>query len=234
MPVADNRPSLICITGDVLYGGRPEGDRSPLETQTNVLPFLSACAAIVPTFLSLGNHEWMMDQEDLATLTATGVTVLDNEWKSITVDGKEVILAGLTSGYVTDYRRFRAESGSSDRYPRQESISGISGAVAASRHKPETAWLKEYSSAPGYHILLSHHPEYLPLIPSSIELVLSGHAHGGQWRVFNHGAWAPGQGWWPRYTKGVYKGRLVVSAGLSNTTWVPRIWNPTEIVYLEP
>ena len=132
------------------------------------------------------------------------------------------------------YRRFRAESGSSDRYPRQESISGISGAVAASRHKLETAWLKEYSSAPGYHILLSHHPEYLPLIPSSIELVFSGHAHGGQWRVFNHGAWAPGQGWWPRYTKGVYKGRLVVSAGLSNTTWVPRIWNPTEIVYLEP
>ena len=83
------------------------------------------------------------------------------------MDGKEVILAGLTSGYVTDYRAFRAGSGSSDRYPRQESISGIGGTVAASRHKPETAWLEEYSSAPGYHILLSHHPEYLPLIPNS-------------------------------------------------------------------
>lgn len=80
----------------------------------------------------------MVDQEDLAILTATGVTVLDNEWKSITVDGKEVILAGLTSGYVTYYRAFRAESGSSDRYPRQESISGIGGAVHARDHKPET------------------------------------------------------------------------------------------------
>ena len=39
------KPSLICITGDVLYGSRPEGDVSPLETQTNVLPFLAACAS---------------------------------------------------------------------------------------------------------------------------------------------------------------------------------------------
>ena len=177
----------------------------------------------------------MVDREDLATLTATGVTVLDNEWKSITVDGKEVILAGLTSGYVTDYRAFRAGSGSSDRYPRQESISGIGGAVHARDHKPETDWLEKYCSTPGYHILLSHHPEYWPLIrDKKIELVLRGHAHGGQWRVFNHGVWAPGQSWWPRWTRGVYEGRLVVSAGLSNTTWIPRIWNPTEIVYLEP
>ena len=82
----------------------------------------------------------MVDQKDLDTIIATGVTVLDNEWKSISVDGKEVILGGLTSGYVTDYRNFRVESGSSYRYPRQESISGIGGAVAASRHKPETAY----------------------------------------------------------------------------------------------
>ena len=180
--------------------------------------------------MSLGNHEWMVDQEDLATLTATCVTLLDNSW----VEQDGLAIGGLTSGYVTDYRTFRAESGSSDRYPRQESISGIGGAVAASRHKPETAWLEEYSSAPGYHILLSHHPEYLPLIPSSIELILSGHAHGGQWRFFRHGVWAPGQGWWPKWTRGVYEGRLVVSAGLSNTTWIPRIWNPTEVVYIEP
>lgn len=228
-----HRPSLICITGDVLYGGRPEGDVSPLETQKNVLPFLSVCAAIATTFMSLGNHEWMVDQEDLRLLSSTGVTVLDNEWRSITVGGKEIVISGLTSGYVTDYRTFRAESGSSDRYPRQESISGIGGAVHASLHKPETGWLEEYCSAPGYHVLLSHHPEYYPLIPDSIDLILSGHAHGGQWRFFGHGVWSPGQGWWPRYTKGVYENRLVVSAGLSNTTWIPRLFNPTEVVYIE-
>ena len=229
----EHTPSLICITGDVLYGSRPEGDRSPLETQTNVLPFLAACASIAPTFMSLGNHEWMVDQEDIDTIIAIGVTVLDNEWKSISVDGKEVILGGLTSGYVTDYRHFKEKAHSSDRYPRQESISGIGGAVHASAHKPDTAWLSAFAAQTGFHILLSHHPEYLPLIPSSIELALSGHAHGGQWRVFNHGVWAPGQGSWPKWTRGVYAGRLVVSAGLSNTTWIPRIWNPTEVVYVE-
>ena len=228
------RPGLICITGDVLYGSRPEGDKSPLETQEHVLPFLGECSSLAPTFLSLGNHEWMVDQADIELLGETGVTVLDNSYQSITVDSKEVVSGGLTSGYVTDYRRFKEKAHSSDRYPRQESISGIGGAVHAREHKPETDWLEEYCSTPGYHILLSHHPEYFPFLPSSIDLVLSGHAHGGQWRFFGHGVWSPGQGWWPRYTKGVYENRLIVSAGLSNTTWVPRLGNPTEVVYLEP
>jgi predicted MPP superfamily phosphohydrolase len=181
----------------------------------------------------------MVDQDDLDLLSSTDVTVLDNEWTSITVDGKEVILAGLTSAYITDYRRFRSESDSSDRYPRQESISGIGGTVTASHHKPETDWLSAFAAQPDFHILLSHHPEYFPLIPDSVDLILSGHAHGGQIRMYNPlkrewiGTWSPGQGWWPRYTKGVYDGRLVVSAGLSNTTWIPRLCNPTEVVYIE-
>lgn len=231
-------PSLICITGDVVYGSRPEGDRSPLETQANVLPFLSACAAIAPTFMSLGNHEWMVDEKDLAAITATGVTVLDNEWTSITVDGKEVILAGLTSGYVTDYRAFRTTQPAEPRYPRREDLYGIGGVRAG--HNPNTEWLVGFCSTPGYHILLSHHPEYYPIIPASVDLILSGHAHGGQIRMYNPfkrewlGLWSPGQGWWPKWTRGVYEGRLVVSAGLSNTTWIPRIGNPTEIVYIEP
>jgi len=206
---------------------------SPVTSQANVLPFLSACASITPTFMSLGNHEWMLDEEDLRLLSSTGVTVLDNEWTSISIDGRKVVLAGLTSGYVTDYRDFRSTQPAEPRYPRQETISGIGGAVAASRHKPDTGWLSDFTAQPGFHVLLSHHPEYWPLIPNSIELVLSGHAHGGQWRFFNRGVFAPGQGWWPKWTKGVYDGRLVMSAGLSNTTWVPRIGNPTEIVYIE-
>ena len=229
------RPSLICITGDVLYGSRPEGDVSPLETQTNVLPFLAGCSSIAPTFMSLGNHEWMVDQEDLRLLSSTGVAAFDNEWKSITVGNEKIIIAGLTSGYVTDYRAFRSTQPAEPRYPQQETISGIGGAVAASRHKPETDWIPSFTSQPGYKIILSHHPEYWPLLKDeNIDLILSGHVHGGQWGFFGHGVWSPGQGWWPRYTKGVYEGRLVVSTGLSNTTWVPRLFNPTEVVFIEP
>ena len=128
-----HRPNLICITGDVLYGGRPEGDLSPLETQTNVLPFLAACTAIAPTFMSLGNHEWMVDQEDLAAIMATGVTLLDNRW--IERDG--LVIGGLTSDYVTDYRRFKATQTTELRYPRREDFAGIGGAVHARDHKPE-------------------------------------------------------------------------------------------------
>ena len=94
---------------------------SPLETQTNILPFLSACTAIAPTFMSLGNHEWMVDQEDLAAITATGVTLLDNRW----IERNGLVIGGLTSGYVTDYRRFKATQTTELRYPRREDIAGI-------------------------------------------------------------------------------------------------------------
>ena len=82
---------------------------------------------------------------------------------------------------------------------------------------------------------MCHHPEYYEWYPiiKSADLVLSGHAHGGQWRFFGRGVYAPGQGLWPKYTKGVYDGRLVVSAGCSNsTTPVPRLFNPSEVVFV--
>jgi len=93
------------------------------------------------------------------------------------------------------------------------------------------SFLEEFSSHPGYKVLLCHHPEYYEAIkPYNIDLVLSGHAHGGQIRIGNQGCFSPGQGLLPRYTKGVVEGRLVVSAGCSNTASIPRWGNPTEIV----
>ena len=233
--VVAHKPKIICIAGDILYGSHPADDQSPLDTQENVLPFLRACAAIAPTYLSLGNHEWMLDKDNLAVISNTGVVVLDNRW----VKHNGVVIAGLTSGYVMDYRRFLAtldeQERAKGRYPKEHTISGIGGTVTASQHHPDTAWLQAFSAtAPNLpHILLSHHPEYLPLVPPSVDLVLSGHAHGGQWRVFSHGVWCPGQGLCPKYAKGVYEGRLVVSAGLANTAKVPRIFNPTETVFIE-
>ncbi len=145
-------PAIICVTGDVLYGSRPEGDVSPLVSQANILPFLRSCASFAPTFLSLGNHEWMLDQEDLITLGETGVTVLDNTFTTLTIDNEKIAIAGLTSGYVTDYRRFREEYGGSVRYPQKESISGIGGAAAAAEHKPETDWLSTFAAVDGFKV----------------------------------------------------------------------------------
>lgn len=227
-------PELICVTGDLIYGAAPEDDESPLHTQPNALALLGACANIAPTFVSLGNHEWMLDQEDLDEMASTGAVVLDNRW--VVHDG--LVVGGLTSGQVMRYRRrlanLTAEEREAQRYPKTGGIAGIvrSPAELLLERVPDDDWLLSFASEPGYHILLSHHPEYRRLVPKDVELMLSGHAHGGQWRIFGHGVFAPGQGIWPRLTKGVYEGRQVVSAGLSNTAPVSRFFNPVEVVYV--
>ena len=220
-------PDLFCIAGDIFYGAKP------LREQENVLPFLSACSSIAPTFLSLGNHEQAVTRSEIKKMEKTGVVVLDNEFISTTVAGMEVAIGGLTSGYVTAYRRWKKN------HPRQERPEGKLD------RQPDVNWLPAFTASPGFHILLSHHPEYYPQLQTFLPddenwLVCSGHAHGGQiayYSLFKKrwcGLFAPGQGWWPRWTKGVYDGRLIVSSGLSNTTWVPRLFNPTEIVYITP
>lgn len=108
--------------------------------------------------------------------------------------------------------------------------------------RPELNWLGDFTEQRGYRILLSHHPEYYPqyLKDLKIDLVLSGHCHGGQWRYYSpfrkvwQGIYGPGQGLFPRLTSGVHDGKLVVSRGLSNPSIVPRINNPTEIIYCIP
>ena len=225
-----NRPEVIAIAGDIVYGQHPADDRSPLVTQPYILPFLEHCAEIAPSFLSLGNHEWMLDEKDLGQIRATGVRVLDNSFE----EHGGVVFGGLTSALVSNYRRYKStHPQGTERYPRPQ-------ADLWQKKTPELAWLEEFRHTDGYHILMNHHPEYYPLIPEGIELILSCHAHGGQWRFFNpikwrsQGVFAPGQGAFPQWTKGVYDGRLVVSAGLANTTWAPRLFNPTEVVYLRP
>ena len=97
-------PSLIAIAGDILYGSHPEDDKSPLDTQTNVLPFLESCAAIAPSFLSLGNHEWMLDDADLAAISSTGVIVLDNDYQpsASMVERSSSLASQVLTSRITD------------------------------------------------------------------------------------------------------------------------------------
>ena len=190
-------PEIICIAGDILYGTRPSNSLSPLETQQNVMPFLRACASVAPSFLSLGNHEWMLDKDDIKMIEDAGVVVLDNAWKE--QDGFAV--GGLTSAYVSDHRRY-VESLSADEHSAGRYLKRQLSAASAER-VPETEWLREFCDFCGYRILLCHHPEYYSLVPEGIDLILAGHAHGGQWRFFGRGVFAPGQGLFPKYTSGV-------------------------------
>ena len=101
--------------------------------------------------------------------------------------------------------------------------------------KPDISFIAEFEKVSGFKILLSHHPEYYEpfLKDKGIDLIISGHAHGGQVRIGNQGLYSPGQGLFPKYTSGIHDGKLIVSRGIAGTELFPRINNKPEIVYIK-
>ncbi len=172
------------------------------------LKFLRHMASSVPVFCSPGNHDRNIRKGDDRALAATGATLLDNS--SVCFCG--IHIGGLSSGLLDEYRTDIEKT-----------------------TPPDLKWLTAFAAGPSPRLLLCHHPEYYPdyIKKTSIELTVSGHAHGGQWNIFGHGVFAPGQGLFPRYTAGAYDGgRLIVSRGVTNTVKVPRFFNPTEVLII--
>ena len=212
-------PALIAVAGDLIHGRKPTLGARMAESR-NALALLTACARLAPTFVSLGNHEAYLSRDDLDVIRATGAALLDNSWTALDLGGARLVVGGLTSGYYTAYQR--------------------TGATEETVHSPppETGWLDGFAAEPGYHVLLMHHPEYIRFLPPAVELALSGHAHGGQWRFYDllqrqwRGVYAPDQGLFPRLTGGVVDGRLVISRGIGNPAGIPRLFNGPEVVYI--
>ena len=216
-----HHPDLICFAGDLFQGFRPWKGRTAENYSKNVLPFLAACRDIAPVFLSLGNHEWMLSPADMDWLRSLGCTVVDNRWERY----GDLVIGGLTSAHVTNARDLIAAG--SPHYPKRDYFH-------KDRLIPVLDWLDGFERQPGCRILLSHHPEYWPryLRGRQIDLILSGHAHGGQIRLFGQGLFSPGQGLLPKYSSGIH-GNMIISRGLSNTGGVvPRLFNPTELIYI--
>ena len=95
-------------------------------------------------------------------------------------------------------------------------------------------------AAPGgiFTILLSHRPEYFETyVEAGLDLVLSGHAHGGQFRLpFAGGLAAPNQGLFPEYDSGLYtegSTNMVVSRGIGNSVIPVRFNNRPEVIIVE-
>ena len=247
----NRKPDIIVITGDLVLRRRPKDDMLIVQSEKNVLPFLSECAQIAPTYMSLGNHEVMLNQDDLELISQTGVELLDNRF----VKTDKYVIGGLTSAYVSRYRseieemeagEKAAEGTKAGRYLIPKTRAGrypiLKPFWRPKMQESDYEWLDTFVKVPRYRILLSHHPEYWcleePMLSNrDIDLVLSGHAHGGQFRLFGQGFFAPGQGWFPKYTSGIHRGkygRMIISKGMANTVRVaPRLFNPTEVVYIE-
>lgn len=97
-------------------------------------------------------------------------------------------------------------------------------------------WLEEYAQKEGTKILLCHHPEHYKYKIKdrkidTFDLVLSGHYHGGQWRIGNVGVYVPRIGLMVSNVRGQF-GKHIISAGVSNTTRFPRLGNPRELVMI--
>lgn len=87
-------------------------------------------------------------------------------------------------------------------------------------------------------VVLAHEPQYLARYAGTgVDLVLSGHAHGGQFRLpFVGGIVAPDQGFLPEYTAGEYYmngTEMIVSRGLGNSVIPVRLFNYPEIVCVD-
>ncbi len=111
----------------------------------------------------------------------------------------------------------------------------IGGITSRYRDELRVDWI---GKSDAYRIMICHNPEFSKLVSESddVDLILSGHAHGGQIRIADRGLFAPGQGLFPKLTSGVYdvdNAKLVVSRGLANTaTLIPRIGNKKEVIIL--
>ena len=86
----------------------------------------------------------------------------------------------------------------------------------------------------GVKILMCHKPEeyWKRMRTRELDLVVAGHAHGGQIRIGNQGVYSPGQGLFPRLTRGVVDEKLIISAGAGNPARMPRWGNPCEVLLI--
>ena len=205
----DADPDMIAITGDLLD-----------SRSTNVeiaLNFIREAVKIAPCYYVTGNHEARVNEygELKSGMEAAGVTVLEDAQTEISLESEAITLIGVNDpSYQTDY------------------LFGDSETVMNTK-------LEElHSEKDGFTILLSHRPElFNAYTDHDVDLVLSGHAHGGQFRLpFIGGVVAPNQGLFPEYDAGIYtegNTNMLVSRGVGNSILPFRINNRPEVILIE-
>ena len=205
----DAGPDMIPITGDLI-----DSRNTDIEV---ALQFVREAVKIAPCYYVTGNHEARVNEygELKAGMEAAGVTVLEDAKAEISLEGKTITVIGVNDpSYQTDY------------------LFGDSETVMNTR-------LEElHTEDDGFTILLSHRPElFATYAEHNVDLVLSGHAHGGQFRMpFIGGLVAPNQGLFPEYDAGIYtegNTNMLVSRGIGNSILPFRINNRPEVILVE-
>ena len=203
------KSDMIVLTGDLIDSRQTDMDIA--------LDFAGKAVQIAPVYYVSGNHEARIPEyaELKMGLTETGVTVLENQKIQITNDGESITLMGIQDpSFRTDYLFGDAESVS------RQAITSLQ------------------NESDSFTVLLSHRPELFDLyVDTGMDLVFSGHAHGGQFRLpLLGGLVAPNQGFFPKYDAGQFieeNTTMIVSRAVGNSIIPLRLNNPPEVVVVE-
>ena len=205
----DADPDMIAITGDLV-----DSRNTDIEV---ALQFVREAVKIAPCYYVTGNHEARISEYDelKVGMEAAGVTVLEDAQTEISLTGEFIRLIGVNDpSYQTDY------------------LFGDAKTVMNTK-------LEElHTEQDRFTILLSHRPElFETYVDHDLDLVLSGHAHGGQFRLpFVGGLVAPNQGFFPEYDAGLYSmnhTNMIVSRGIGNSILPFRFNNRPEVIIIE-
>lgn len=204
--LSECEPDIIAVTGDLVDMNHTDLDIA--------ITFAQKAIRIAPVYYVTGNHEAHLPQHDALRdgLEAAGVILLDDKAMQLERDGAKITIAGRSD---PDFRK---------QYDMFEETSATGAAFKKQIHEDQ-----------GYTILLSHRPElFQSYVSCGADLVFSGHAHGGQFRLpFVGGLIAPNQGLFPKYDAGLYidgDTQMVVSRGIGNSIIPVRFHNRPEIV----
>lgn len=205
--VASCAPDAVLMVGDMFDD---DTQNRPTERTLSLMRQLSA---LYPCYYVSGNHEaWTGEMDALYQQTEeAGVKVLRMSSGVLTVRGQRIALCGIPDPYEMVF----------------------SGAPDTEEQLRQA--LEDVDSA-DFTVLLAHRPELLTKYAQfPLDLVVSGHAHGGQVRIPGvlNGLYAPNQGWFPKLAGGAYTQdgtTLIVSRGLAVRTRLPRIFNRPEVV----
>lgn len=218
--IRECEPDMIVLTGDLVDSNHTNVDRA--------VQFVDEIVKICPVYNVTGNHEYWLEKSEydelMDGLVSAGVVILDNQVVEISRGDAKFRLVGLDDRSLAD--------GTLEALLSDESIRNNQA-----EQKEETAD-NEDSGEKELTVVLAHEPQYLARYAGTgVDLVLSGHAHGGQFRLpFVGGIVASDQGFLPEYTAGEYYmngTEMIVSRGLGNSVIPVRLFNYPEIVCVD-
>lgn len=200
------QPDAVLLGGDIF---------DDVLDDANACVFVDELAEKYKTYYVSGNHEWWSNrmQNMFNYLSAKGVTVLRGNSDVLKIDENVIVVSGIDDPEVSTY---------DDLYLSwEEQLEKVGKDIEQNR----------------FNLLLTHRPECAEkYFEYDFDAVLSGHAHGGQFRIpfVMNGFYAPDQGFFPRLAGGIYDfdgKKLIVSRGLTReSTRLPRIFNRPELV----